>query len=297
MYSPSSFQDRLLHLHYCSYGSYSFLKTCFKYDDSLNLFYKLPITDFVKLFPKRDQQRVKNIYHTLSEVRVDHLKLELDMKNIGYVTFFQSEYPTLLKEIYDPPWILYFKGNDRYLAAKYCLSVVGTRHPSTSAYDHMKQVLSPLASFPITIVSGMALGVDTISHELMIREKGYTIAVLAYGLDHLYPVVLRHLKEKLEKSQLIVSEYPPYVKPKRWQFPERNRIISGLSAATLVVEAAYKSGSLITSECALQQGRDVFAFPGRISDSVAEGTNRLIQQGAKLILSSEDIIEEYLMRV
>ncbi|UTR15111.1 DNA-processing protein DprA [Salipaludibacillus sp. LMS25] len=228
---------------------------------------------------------------------MDDLKFELDMKNIGYVTFFQSDYPTLLKEIYDPPWVLYFKGNDRYLAAEHCLSVVGTRHPSATAYEHMQRILSPLVSLPFTIVSGMALGVDAIAHELMICENGHTIAVLAYGLDHLYPVGLSHLKAELEKSQLIVSEYPPYVKPKRWQFPERNRIISGLSTATFVVEAARKSGSLITSECALQQGRDVFALPGRISDPMAEGTNRLIQQGAKLIITSEDIMEEYLMHV
>ncbi len=250
------------------------------------------VGEFQQLFP-RSAKKAATIYSHMQQVNVDYLKEEFFQQNISYFHVFDDQYPTLLKEIYDPPWILYVKGDLTILHPPQRLGVVGTRHPSEWIKKEMETILSPVINKPITIVSGMALGIDTLAHELSLYSKGKTIAVLAYGLNHLYPNSLKDLKHLLEQTQLVLTEYPPYVKPQKWNFPERNRIISGLAQATLIVEARERSGSLITSDCALQQNRDVFAIPGRISQAESAGTNRLIQQGAKIILTSEDILDEY----
>ncbi|SER61498.1 DNA-processing protein DprA [Salipaludibacillus aurantiacus] len=293
MFIPQSLSDRLLHLHYSSFGSYSLVKKCLDRDASLEAVYKMGKTEFLRLFPKSDKFAAE-VYDNLTKVQVNYLKHEFYEKGIGYLDIYDPKYPALLKEIYDPPSILYYKGHPRILNPPLRLSVVGTRHPSQYAINEMASVLTKAIKYPLTIVSGMALGVDSMAHSLTLKENGLTIAVLAYGVDHLYPSSLKALKETLEKNQLILTEYPPYVKPNRWQFPARNRIISGLSQASFIIEAKQKSGSLITADCAIQQGRDVFALPGRISHSESAGTNYLIQQGAKPILKPEDILEEYI---
>lgn len=263
------------------------------YDRSLESIYYMSSGKFQQLFPK-SQKKAATIFSHMQDVHVEYLKEELINQNIFFFHVFEDEYPSLLKEIFDPPWILYGKGDRTILNHSQRLSVVGTRHPSEFIKHEMDLILTPVIDKPLVIVSGMALGVDAMAHELTILNQGKTIAVLAYGLNHLYPKSLSRLKDVLQQSQLILTEYPPYVRPQRWHFPERNRIISGLSQATLVAEAKEKSGSLITSDCALQQDRDVFALPGRISHLQSAGTNRLIQQGAKIILNPDDILEEYL---
>lgn len=157
----------------------------------------------------------------------------------------------------------------------------------------MHIVLPPLIQNGWIVVSGLAKGIDAEAHRLCLRHHGETIAVIAGGLYYMYPPENESLFRQLATTQLIISEYPPFVRPQTWHFPMRNRIISGLSLGTLVVQAKERSGSLITAHFALQQGREVFAIPGDITTKEALGTNRLIQQGAKLILSSEDIEEEF----
>ncbi|WP_416150962.1 DNA-processing protein DprA [Salipaludibacillus sp. HK11] len=293
VFIPRTFDDRLLHLHYSSFGNYSFIKKCLQYDQSLTSIYELSSDNFRQFFP-RSHKKAATIFESIQTVHIDYLKAEFINEEIFYFNVFEEGYPSLLKEIYDPPWILYYKGNRSILNNPHRLAVVGTRHPSEFLKVEMDPLLIPIVNTPITVVSGMAMGVDTMAHELSMNQSGETIAVLAYGLNQLYPLHLKELKDRLQQRQLVITEYPPYVRPQRWHFPERNRIISGLSQATLILEAKQKSGSLITGDCALQQNRDVFALPGRISNPQSEGTNRLIQQGAKLILSANDIIEEYL---
>lgn len=145
-----------------------------------------------------------------------------------------------------------------------------------------------------TIVSGLAKGIDTASHLSAIKNKIPTIAVIGTGLDIFYPLENRKIQEYLAKNQLILSEYPVGEKPLRYHFPERNRIIAGLSHGVVVIEAKLRSGSLITCERALEEGRDIFAVPGNIADGFSDGCNHLIQQGAKLIYQAQDILEEYL---
>lgn len=211
-------------------------------------------------------------------------------RSIIPIPIHSRDYPPLLREIYDPPYILYARGKTELLKNIRMLSVVGTRRPSVEAAKVMKRLLLPLIDSGWTIVSGLALGVDGMAHRLALRSN--TIAVLGSGL--LFPYPARHiaLYEELCASQLVISEYAPDRRPERWMFPERNRIISGLSAGTLVIEAGQRSGSLITADQALEQGREVFAVPGSILNENSAGTNRLIQQGAKLVAEPDDIIEE-----
>lgn len=216
-----------------------------------------------------------------------------DIKNLGInvLTIDQAKYPKLLKTIYDPPQILYLKGNlppnDVIM-----LSVIGSRRASFYGKKIAEELALELAQRGVFIVSGMARGIDTCAHKGALKAGGKTIAVLGCGVDIVYPQENAELMKYIEKYGAVLSEYPPGTMPKSGNFPARNRIISGLSLGTIVVEAGEKSGSLITADFALEQGREVFAIPGNINSHSSKGTNRLIQQGAKLVTSIEDILEE-----
>nr|WP_249315267.1 DNA-processing protein DprA [Bacillus sp. FJAT-49711] len=212
-------------------------------------------------------------------------------KNISYITFNDPEYPKALKEIHDPPLILFLMG-DKSLLSKHAIAVVGARAANHYARTALDFILPELIRNHIVIISGLAKGTDTYAHEKTIEYGGETIAVLGGGFFHLYPSENKALAAKIVKNHLLLSEYPPIIKPEKWHFPMRNRIISGLSKGTVVVQAKKRSGSLITADMALEAGREVFALPGPIDDSLSEGTNHLIQQGAKLIVSGQDILEE-----
>lgn len=210
-------------------------------------------------------------------------------KQIGYLTQSDSKFPTLLREIPDAPLILYYTGNLDLLKNQKALSVVGTRQPTKEGLRVMEHLLNPLIDQGWQLISGMAKGVDGFAHSLALRSQ--TIAVLGSGLDYVYPIENTSLFQQLVKNHLVLSEYMPTVKPQKWMFPERNRLISGLSMGTLVVEAKERSGSLITADQALEQGREVLAIPGSIFNPMAQGTNRLIKQGAVCVTCSEDILQ------
>lgn len=207
-----------------------------------------------------------------------------------FVTWQDPHYPLALRNIPDPPLVLFFKGNSSLFTNPKTLSVVGTRHPTDEGVKVLCQVLKPLIEEKWTIISGLAVGVDGCAHTLALNS--HTIAVLGSGFRHVYPKENHFLFQKIASEHLVISEYPPDRRPQKWYFPERNRLISGLSSATLVVEAKEKSGSLITADQALEQGREVFALPGSLLNPNAKGTNSLIKQGATLILSPEDLLQE-----
>ncbi|WP_078595566.1 DNA-processing protein DprA [Evansella clarkii] len=286
-------QERIVHLHYCSSGNHRFLAAIAKSDPSFTTVYSLSPNSLASLTGVNHDKAGKflNLLHSVS---LNKLKRSYIDKGISYVTVFDENYPPMLKNIYDPPWVLYYHGNFKHVTAGAALSVVGTRHPSEYAWVEMKSILEPVIKKGVTIVSGLALGIDRMAHELAVAHSGKTAAVLGYGLNYMYPAANKKVFNELKENQLLITEYPPYIKPQKWHFPERNRIISGLSPAVFVVEAKERSGSLITAELAVQQNRDVLALPGRISSPESAGTNRLIQEGAKIILSAEDILEEYL---
>lgn len=203
-----------------------------------------------------------------------------------------STYPALLKTIYDPPFLFFFRGHlpeDEVT----CIAMVGSRR-STPYGRHMAETLAAgLGEKGIWVVSGLARGIDTWSHKGCLKARGKTAAVLGCGIDVVYPRENKELYEEIAASGALISEFPLGTQPLPQHFPARNRIISGLCRGVVVVEAAEKSGSLITADFALEQGRDVFAVPGPATSTMSSGTHRLIKQGAKLVERAEDILEEY----
>lgn len=217
---------------------------------------------------------------------------QYEKNGIKAITVFDENYPSLLKEIYQPPWVLFAKGNLSLLEKQPKLAVVGSRQATQYGKNAIRLMFPQLVEKGVIIVSGLAAGIDTLAHEYAMKNGGNTIAVIAGGLYHIYPKENNELAREMMKTQLVVSEYPPDTKPLRWHFPARNRIISGMSNGTFIIEAKRKSGSLITANYAVSEGREVFSLPGSIFNPYSMGTNDIIQQGAKLVMSSEDILEE-----
>ncbi|MDQ0198581.1 DNA-processing protein DprA [Neobacillus ginsengisoli] len=242
----------------------------------------------------------KNIFITSSNSSIINLQSEIiheqirqyKTNDIAVISFFDKEYPVALKEIYQPPWALFAKGDLSLLEKKPKLAVVGSRQATQYGKNAIRLIFPGLIEKGVLIVSGLAKGIDALAHEYAIKNGGKTIAVIAGGLYHIYPKENRDLALEMMKTQLILSEYPPDTKPLKWHFPARNRIISGLSNGTFIIEAKRKSGSLITANFAVNEGRDVFSLPGSILNPFSTGTNELIQQGAKLVMRAEDILEE-----
>jgi len=212
--------------------------------------------------------------------------------DIKYITIDDKKYPEILREIVDPPLWLFYKG-DLGILKNNCFSVVGTRKPTPTALIAMKKVINMEIASKVTIISGLAYGIDKASHELSLEAKGKTVAVLAGGLDRIYPTTHQNLADKiLENGGLLLSEYPPTSPAIAFKFPIRNRIVAGLSPVTLIVEAGLPSGSLISAKSALDNNREVWAIPTTITGTM-QGTNYLIEQGARLIYRAEQIAEYY----
>jgi DNA processing protein len=207
------------------------------------------------------------------------------------VSLDDPEYPRMLREIHDPPTVLYVWGK---LSEKdhQAIGVVGSRRTSNYGIECAKKLSYQIAYAGLTVVSGLARGIDTAAHQGAIAAKGRTVAVLGAGLLHLYPAENRALAEKITESGAVVSEFPMNTTPDRQTFPMRNRIISGWGFGLLVIEAGRNSGALISASQAADQGRSLYAVPGPIDRPTSYGTNRLIQQGAKLVMTVEDILEE-----
>lgn len=213
--------------------------------------------------------------------------------NIKTITFNDKEYPYMLKEISSPPLCLYCLGNLQLLNT-FCLAVVGTRKPTEYGIITTKQYVKELVDANITIVSGMASGVDTIAHKQAMAENGNTIAVLGGGFNYIYPACNSALFREITKNNLVISEFAPEIKPQTYYFPIRNRIIAGLSHGVLVTEAGEKSGALHTINYATEFNREIFAVPGRINAEMSKGTNAIIQslQGS-ITLSPQDILATF----
>ncbi|WHH58924.1 DNA-processing protein DprA [Petroclostridium sp. X23] len=236
---------------------------------------------------KQDIERLLNKdLDTAKKVLYDTQRL-----NINIISMNDSGYPRMLKKIYDPPCVLYVRGR---LPGENNISIamVGARKASNYGRNAAEKIASSLAERGICIVSGMARGIDTSSHRGALKAGGKTAAVLGCGVDVVYPKENAELMNYIIKNGAVISEYPPATAPIQNNFPARNRIISGMTLGTIVVEAGERSGSLITVDFALEQGRDVFAVPGNIDTHYSIGTNNLIKQGAKMVTCIEDILEE-----
>lgn len=208
----------------------------------------------------------------------------------------QPQYPSLLREIKDPPPVLWVEGEVGVLSREICVAIVGARECTPYGEKVAFNLAVELVRTGIVVVSGLAYGIDTAAHRGALEGAGKTVAVLGCGIDVPYPGGNLGLKKRIAQSGAVLSEFPPGTAAATWTFPQRNRIISGLARGVVVVEAGVKSGALITAEWALQQGREVFAVPGNITSPLSAGTNRLIGQGAKVVTGVSDILEELNIR-
>lgn len=216
----------------------------------------------------------------------------LAQSGASLLTLDDPRYPLLLREIPDPPPVLFVLGDPRHLARAQ-LAVVGSRNPTPAGQETAYAFATHLAARGLAITSGLALGIDAAAHTgALDADGGCTIAVTGTGLDRVYPAAHRDLARRIARHGALVSEFPPGTPPLPSHFPRRNRLISGLSLGTLVVEAALRSGSLISARLALEQGREVFAIPGSIHNPLARGCHRLLRDGAKLVETGDDILEE-----
>jgi DNA processing protein len=235
-----------------------------------------------------EQKQAAMLHHDLHN-RAIILETLRDLRNYQVMTIIDVEYPPMLKTIKDAPIVLYALGDTSLLSHYPSISVIGTRNPSREAGNKTSYLIKPLIKENWVIVSGMAKGIDSFAHRLALHESGKTIAILGSGFEHIYPYQNKQLFQEIKQHGLVLSEYPPNVEPRKFHFPERNRIISGLSFATLVIEATEKSGTMITVDQALDQGREVYAVPGSPHIPQSQGCLKLIQEGARIASSHKDI--------
>jgi len=285
-------RKRLIHIYRCRGVSRRTIRKFARYDPTLKSIYKLTASEITQLF----SLPVKNASLFHSDLRNPVLKsrIQHELKSVKVLTAVDDNYPFVLKTIKDAPLVLYAIGNTNLLTQNPILSVIGTRKPSPEAMRKMEKFVLPLVQDDWIIVSGMAAGIDSYAHQLATQHKGKTIAVLGSGFNHIYPKQNTNLFKQIANKGLLLSEYPPDTPPERFHFPERNRIISGLSFGTFVIEATEKSGTLITVDQALDQGREVYALPGSPLTPHTKGCHQMIQDGAKLVQSPDDILEDWL---
>ena len=249
-------------------------------EDELKNIYGLPKQKIKLLLDKRTN-RAQEILNTCIK------------NNIGILPYSEELFPTRLRTIKNPPVLLYYKGKLPEFDKELCIGTVGTRTPSSYGCRCSYEIAFDLALSGAYVISGMALGIDSVCHSAALDAGGNTVAVLGCGIDIIYPKENTDLYNRLSANSTIISEYSPGTSATRYTFPQRNRIISGLSLGTLIIEAQQKSGAMITAQIAAEQNRDLFAVPGRVGETNSMGPNLLIRVGAKSVSSADDILREY----
>ncbi len=224
-------------------------------------------------------------------IRIDDKVLREEFKEFDSISIMDPEYPEELLWMHNPPVLLFYSGNIDLLKHPK-IAVVGSRSCSRTGIQSVEKIINELNN-ELIVVSGLAKGIDAAAHYAAIRNGGKTIGVIGTGLDVFYPRSNKQLQKYMGGSHLVLTEYGPGQGPQKHHFPERNRIIAGLSRAVIVAEARMRSGSLITCERAMEEGRDVFAIPGSILDGRSDGCHHLIQEGAKLVTSGKDVLDEF----
>jgi len=233
---------------------------------------------------------VKNLLTLRSGVDLGTAWEQIRAQGIRVLIWDDDAYPRRLREIANPPPVLYLRG-ELAETDEWAVAIVGTRRITAYGRQVAERIAAHLAAAGVTVVSGLALGVDTVAHQTALEAGGRTLAVLGSGVDRIYPARNRKLAARIMENGALISDYPPGTPPEASNFPPRNRIISGLSLATVVIEAGEKSGALITADFAAEQGRDVFAVPGNVLAPQSRGTNRLIQNGAFPLLDPQEILD------
>jgi DNA processing protein len=264
------------------------LKALLEHFGSLDAAWQAPADELRSVGLK--EKIIENFHKVRSQVDLEHIWEKIKAQGIQVITWEDEVYPRRLKEIDQPPPTLYVRG-ELSLEDEWAIAVVGTRRMTVYGRQVAEELSSFLASNHVTVVSGLARGVDAVAHQAALHADGRTIAVLGSGVDYIYPPEHRKLAEEICGHGALISEYIPGTQPESNNFPPRNRIISGLSMATVVIEAGETSGALITATFAVEQGREVFAVPGSILAPQSKGTNRLIREGARPMLNVEEVLE------
>lgn len=240
---------------------------------------------------KVDRRKLAEKLAYSNQLNEEYLRKNMKERNISVITIEDEDYPGILKETYDPPYILYCRGDLKILKNS-LLGVVGSRKATSYSRMVLSDIL-PHFKNKISVISGLAYGADEMAHKISISSGVKTIGVLAFGFDFHYPATTKGLREIMEKQHLVISEYPPHSGIDKWKFIARNRIISGLSKGVLVTEAEERSGSLITLDMALNENRHAYCVPGNITSKLSKGTNLRVQEGAKPVLKADDILEDF----
>lgn len=259
---------------------------------SIEAAWRAPASEYAQL-PRFNARLLNEFLAFRTATDPDKLYAQVTALDLGLLFQGDPDYPELLASIYDPPFLLYWRGRaDSWDRLRRSVSIVGTRQASTYGLKIARRLGEVLADEGVAVISGMALGIDAAAHEgALSSEQGLTVAVLGSGADVATPARHRRLYDRICERGLVLSELPPGFMPRTWTFPMRNRVVSGLSQAMIVVEAGLKSGTLITVDCANEQGRDVFAVPGPITSAQSKGTHALIQQGAHLLTHPDELFE------
>ena len=286
----TTIEKRLLALHYFFPVPKNRLNLLYEMDPSLVNF---PTYSAEKLavILKTTAEKARKLKVNLLESSLTPYEQLYEHHAITPIPFTNPLYPTHLLTLIDPPTVLYVKGDISLLTKKTKVAIIGSRKASFYSKQALSFIVPPLVENDIVIVSGLAKGADTLAHKAAISYGGQTIAVLGHGLFHLYPKENEAIRDEISEKHLLITEYPPYVRPERWTFPMRNRIISGLSDAVIVTEAAKKSGTMSTVEHALDHGKDIYAVPGAVTSILSEGPNRLIDEGAQPLWNGFQIID------
>ena len=268
-----------------------FIKTLYEHFGSIEQAWHAHIEDLHQI-ETLTRRQINDFIECKKNVNPDKCLEIILNKNIKYLNYTNEKYPQLLKEIYNPPMTLFYKGNLDRCNFNRTLAVVGSRKASEAAKTVLTKIISGFKGTDICIVSGLALGIDSCAHKAAINNKISTIGVIASGFDFIYPTQNKDLYKKIEdEAGVIFSEYWPTFQPLQWRFPHRNRIVTGLSKGTLVAEAAMKSGALISANLCLEQNRELMCMPGLLTNPNTEGIYKLIKNGAAVITRPEDILE------
>lgn len=267
-----------------------FVQRLYNYFGDIETAYKASLSDLAHI----DGLNIKKAETFLTlrdKINPDKVLEEVLSRNIFYLTLEDERYPQMLKNIEAPPVVLYYKGNIEECNLDKTLAIVGSRRASWQAKEELKKIISQFAGTDICIVSGLAAGIDSQAHLAALDNNLKTIGVIASGLDFYYPTSNKDLYCRIENGNgAVISEYYPTFEPLKFRFPQRNRIVSGLSYGTLVAEASLKSGALITANLTLEQGRELMCMPGLISNPNTEGIYKLLKNGATLVTSADDIL-------
>ena len=250
---------------------------------------QLPMEEWIQWFPLRQRERTM-VKEAFERAEQEPYLNALQEEGIDCIFYYDDAYPSLLKEVYDPPALLYVKGN-KTLLHEPIIAIVGSRQATAYTAYALRQFVPPIVQKGYVIVSGVAKGADRMAHEEAIASGGSTIGVLGHGYNYCYPKQNEKLMEELAKNHLLVTEYPPFQRPQRWTFPKRNRIIAGVSESVIVTEAEKKSGTMSTVDYALDHGRHIYAIPGAVHATLSRGPNHLIEQGATPLYRQEQIDE------